>query len=323
MPEGNRYTGPNNTGLSSSDVVADFFPALQAARTQFGDLFMQMDTPNSPGGDYAWLGQVPQMREWVGGRLERELALYTYAIRNKKFEMTLPISLDDLRRDKTSGLRTRIADMAVRAKTFPDALLTTLLTNGAGSASGLGYDGQYFFDTDHNESGTNQTNDLTSSDVPSLNVANPDAPTVDEMADIVNDVAAYMESYTDDQGEPINQDIQTISITSGRPAIAAKIRQAIGAEYLSNGGSNPVQTADTSYRYLKNSRLSRTADVLYFFGSGGLAPFILQEEVPLQTQLKAEGSDEEFDNDRHVFGVKWMGNAGFGMWQRAIRATLS
>ena len=79
---------------------------------------------------YAALGQVPMMREWVGGRDAKPLRESDYQIRNKIFEATLEVLVDDMRRDKTGQLRIRIAELARRAQGHWAKLLSDLLFLG-------------------------------------------------------------------------------------------------------------------------------------------------------------------------------------------------
>jgi phage major head subunit gpT-like protein len=60
-----------------------------------------------------------------------------------------------------------------------------------------------------------------------------------------------------------------------------------------------------------------------FRPDGRAKPFILQEELPVQVSAIAEGSEEEFKNNQHLYGVKAIRNVGFGLWQHAMMATLS
>ncbi|GLX86369.1 head protein [Thalassotalea loyana] len=95
---------------------------------------------------YAWLGQFPRFREWLGDRQIKNLAAHDYAVKNKKFESTIGIPRDDLE-DDTYGVFTPLyAEMGYAAATHPDELVFALLANGFNS---LCYDGQNFFDTDH------------------------------------------------------------------------------------------------------------------------------------------------------------------------------
>ena len=40
---------------------------------------------------YTWLGQFPQMREWIGEREIQNISAYDYSIKNKKFEMSVSV----------------------------------------------------------------------------------------------------------------------------------------------------------------------------------------------------------------------------------------
>ena len=201
MPSGNLYT-PH---LDSRDIIADFYPRLEAAMETIWAPRVSIEIPSDrETEEYNWLGQVPVMREWVGERQEETLNKYSLTIRNFPYEATLPISLADLDRDKTGQLRQRVSDLALRTATHWNELLATFIDNGEAGTSALAYDGQFFFDTDHNESGTNQSNDLTSTEVPAANVADANAPTATEAANITTETVGHMMSLTDDKGEPIN-----------------------------------------------------------------------------------------------------------------------
>lgn len=96
--------------------------------------------------DYAWLGQWPKLREWIGDRHIKNLAAHGYAITNKKFESSVGIPRDDID-DDTYGVFTPLfSEMGYAAATHPDELVFALLALGTAE---LCYDGQFFFDTDH------------------------------------------------------------------------------------------------------------------------------------------------------------------------------
>ncbi|MER9128031.1 Mu-like prophage major head subunit gpT family protein [Mesorhizobium sp. M0959] len=95
---------------------------------------------------YGWLGQVPQMREWIGDRIVTGLALHNYTIINKDFEQTISVPRNDMQDDQYGLLSPFVTDMGRAAAEMPDQLVMGLLANGF---TGLCYDGQNFFDTDH------------------------------------------------------------------------------------------------------------------------------------------------------------------------------
>ncbi|MCF8491364.1 MAG: Mu-like prophage major head subunit gpT family protein [Rhodospirillum sp.] len=95
---------------------------------------------------YPWLSGIPGMREWIGARSINQLAAAEFAIKNRKFEDSLSISIEDLEDDKLGIYGPAIALLAEAAGDLPDELVWPLLPNGLGT---LSWDGQYFFDTDH------------------------------------------------------------------------------------------------------------------------------------------------------------------------------
>lgn len=103
--------------------------------------------PSSTGeNDYAWLGHFPSLREWLGDRHIKDLAQFDYTIKNRKFESTVEIPVDDIEDDQFGVYTPLMESMGHSAGVWPDEILFALALLGA---SNLCYDGQNFFDTDH------------------------------------------------------------------------------------------------------------------------------------------------------------------------------
>ena len=104
---------------------------------------------------YAWLSAFPAFREWVGSRLHKEYKENAYNVPNRKFETTVDVSVDDIEDDNLGMYGTQAEGGGQSATDLKNDLIFQAL---AGGFSGLCYDGQYFFDTDHpvyaNEDGT-------------------------------------------------------------------------------------------------------------------------------------------------------------------------
>ncbi|MCQ9375161.1 Mu-like prophage major head subunit gpT family protein [Methyloversatilis sp. XJ19-13] len=96
--------------------------------------------------DYAWLGDMPAIREWIGDRVVRGLSESGYTIKNKTFELTVGVKRDKIDDDQYGIYTPMMQDMGQRVRQFPDKLVFGLLKDGFAT---LCYDGQYFFDTDH------------------------------------------------------------------------------------------------------------------------------------------------------------------------------
>lgn len=163
--------------LGSRAIIGRFYKALeQDAGMGWVDPVSMLFTSDQASETYAWLGQSPAMREWIGGREAKGFRENGITIANKKYEATLEIPLDWMRRDKTGQIQVRIDEMAQRANAHWAKLLTALIEAGEAATLGTCYDGQYFFDTDHSEgdSGT-QSNDI------SVDITTATAPTAAEM----------------------------------------------------------------------------------------------------------------------------------------------
>jgi phage major head subunit gpT-like protein len=321
MPAGNLYTV-----LDSRDIVADFYPRLQATMETIWAPQVSVEIPSDRDTEtLTWLGQVGAPRRWLGARQEDVLNKYTMTISNYKYEWSMRISNDDRRRDKTGQLSIRAGEGGVRFATHWNTLLGTLITNGGAGTSGLAYDGQYYYDTDHNESGTNQTNSLTATEVPAADVATTTTLTTTEAANIITQTIAYMMTLTDDKGEPINQGPTNVTIICTKQGHFNGLRTAIGLNNLGTGSGNnnpllawndfPVQV-----RYVP-TRVTAADKLYFFFGNPdmGSAPFVRTEELSPQTGIL----DDTFNTDSQVFGVYANRGVAYGMWQKAALVTLS
>ena len=71
-----------------------------------------------------------------------------------------------------------------------------------------------------------------------------------------------------------------------------------------------------------NARLTWTDEFAVFRTDGSVSPFIRQQETEVDLKAKAEGSEYEFDNDAHQYGVDTWRNVGYGYWQHACLVTM-
>lgn len=285
-------------------------------------------TSNSAEEKYGWLGQVPGLREWKGARHIKRLNEFDYTLRNKKYETTLAFNDDDLDRDKTGQIDVRIAEMGERADGQWWELAGALI-DGGDAAGGECYDGQYFFDTDHvsGDSGT-QINAVAVGQVPALDVGTSTAPTAIEMSLALIGCLGYFYTYKDDQGKYINRTAKRFVVVCPTVAIYAAAVSAVTKMSLvsSGGGSvdNPfVGTGYTVSVELDPSLSANSSNFWLFRSDASVKPFIFQEEGTIETQVLGEDSDHHFFEDEQLFGIKLKRAAGYGLWQYAMKATLS
>jgi phage major head subunit gpT-like protein len=103
---------------------------------------------------YAWLGQLPKVREWIGDRVLKNLSAHGYAVTNRLFESTVKVKRTDIEDDQYGVYGPLFEELGLAAGEHPDELVFSLLAAGFSTRC---YDDQYFFDTDHpvkNEDGT-------------------------------------------------------------------------------------------------------------------------------------------------------------------------
>lgn len=313
------------SGLGSRGILGFFYEQLEMSRDKgWAERIGMLIQSDQESETHKWLGMSPALREWLGGRHAKGLRENGITITNKKFEASLEIGVDDLRRDKTGQIEVRVGEMADRVVQHWASLLSTLIVNGT---SGLCYDGSAFYATDHvdGDSGSYK-NKLTSSEVTALNVATPAAPTSEEMALAILGVIGHMYSFKDDQGEPLNEDARKFLVHV--PAnLWSPTAQAVTKNMLASSGGaidNPLKGLDNlDVSLAVNPRFSGTS-VFYVHRLDGRAkPFILQNELDLQTTWLDENSEYAVKTDNMLLALKAIRNVGYGMPQQSCHATLS
>jgi len=306
--------------LSSRAIIGEFYRTLEQdiGNSWIGNVSMLFNS-NQESETYLWLGQAPAMREWIGGRHAKGFRTNGLTIVNKHFESTLEVLVREMRLDKTGQVLVRIRELALRTNAHWAALLSKLILNGESTPC---YDGQYFFDTDHAEGDSSTQSNLLSIAVSSLPIISAEqgtatAPSARSMkALILKGVQAIM-GFKDDQGEPMNENASSFLVmvpTSLMDVTNAAINSAV----LSGAETNDLAaTNNFSIRYAVNPRLTWTDKFAVFRTDGSVAPFIRQEETPVQLKAIAEGSELEFNEDKHRYGVDTWRNVGYGYWQKS------
>ncbi|MBU0638053.1 MAG: Mu-like prophage major head subunit gpT family protein [Planctomycetes bacterium] len=304
-----------DTGLTSRAIIGRFYRRLEefAKSAWWTKLALHFESTQESE-TYRWLGMVPQVREWTGGRKVKPLRSSGVTIVNKVWESTIRVDADEQRRDKTGQIMVRVNEMARRVATHPNKLLTTLLLNGESSVC---YDGQYFFDTDHSEgaSGT-QSNDIT------CDATTPTAPTDTEMYEAIVKGIAQVIGFKDDESEPMNESAREFLVMVPMSFLSSTLI-ALSSKTIDNAG-NPLAGPEP-YRvtWVANPRLTWTEKFALFLTDGQTRPFIFQEELPVQVQALAEGSELAINENQHQYGVKAIHEAGYGFWQDACLVTFT
>lgn len=304
-----------DSGLTSRAVVGRFYRRLEEyAKSAWWTRLALHFASSQQSETYRWLGMVPQVREWIGGRQVRPLRAQGVTIVNKTWESTIRVDADEHRRDKTGQMLVRVNELARRVATHPNKLLTTLVLNGESTAC---YDGQYFFDSDHAEGDSGaQSNDIT------YDASTPTTPTDTEMHEAIVKAIGQILSFKDDQGEPMNEGARDFLVMVPMSFLSSTL-VALAGKVLEDS-SNPLAAGEPfRVTWVANPRLTWTTKFAVFRTDGATRPFIFQEELPVQVQVLAEGSELEVNENQHQYGVKAIHEAGYGYWQDACLVTFT
>ncbi len=136
---------PNSIKALMTSFRKDFQGGLDGAPSQYQKIAMTVPS-SSKSNTYGWLGNAPQLREWVGARVVNQMAASAYTVANKTYEGTVGISRDDFEDDNLGVYSPMFSELGRSAAVQPDELVFGLLKDGFNQAC---YDGQNFFDTDH------------------------------------------------------------------------------------------------------------------------------------------------------------------------------
>ncbi|MBX9456134.1 MAG: Mu-like prophage major head subunit gpT family protein [Rhizobium sp.] len=83
-----------------------------------GDIAMTVNSDQALE-SYAWLGNAPALREFIGGRTPKELAENGFTISNKDYEGSIKFKSKDMRRDKLGMIQVRVNQLAERVLDHP------------------------------------------------------------------------------------------------------------------------------------------------------------------------------------------------------------
>lgn len=269
--------------------------------------FIMETTSNSDKENYGWLGQSPSLTEWVDERKLKSLNEFEYEIPNKDYEATLPVDRNALADDQLGNVRTRIDDLARKARIHPRKLFMEALIAGE---TELCYDGQPFFSASHEEGDSGvQSNLLTGT-----------GTTLAQLEADIDSSEAAMLSFKDDTGEPWNEGEVRVGIVC-HPSLKAKFNRLNTLDQINNS-SNGMKGRIAQITY--SSRLATTgsaaANDWYISDiSEGMKAIIKQKrQDPVFNALEGD-SDNGFMRKKYLYGIDYRVGFGYGLWQKMIK----
>ncbi len=296
-----------NPGLLTKGLRGEFFNRFDNTKTHFQDLSTRI-VSTADRESYRWLGSVPQVREWGTGRLAKGLRTESYSVENLKYESTLEVDRDEISDDQTGQIRLRVGELAARAATHKDFLISQLLVAGE-SAGNNSYDGVSFFNNAHLSGDSGLQGNLLTYDA-----AVADMPTVLEFKGALKQAISAMLTFRDDQGEPM-------MISAGGlvcvvpPTLLFTATEAINSTIIGDTANALAGIA----RVVSFPWLTDVSKWYLIKADGVVRPFIFQDREPIEFNALTENSDEGFRREKFLFGVRARYRMAYGYWQYAVR----
>ena len=277
-------------------IYVGFNTLFNKALTTVEPLYKQIATvtPSTTDAEtYAWLGDIPGMREWIGDREIQNLAASGYVIKNRDFELTVGIDRNAIEDDKISLYNPSIEMLAQSAAMHPDELVFALLASGFSAKC---YDGEAFFSDAHK--------------VGKKTVSNKGTAQLSLEAYIA--ARSGMMSLTNAKGRALNIVPDLLVVP---PALEAKARDILVADFI-NGSRNTMQ--GTAKPLVVPQLAGHDSAWFLLSTSRPLKPLIYQERKKAKFVSKtAEADYNVFMKKQFLYGADSRGNAGFGFWQMA------
>ena len=242
---------------------------------------------------YAWLGDIPGMREWIGDREVQNLSASDYTIKNKDFELTIGIDRNAIEDDKIGLFNPSIEMLGQSAAMHPDKLVFSLLKNGFNEKC---FDGKAFFSSEHMIGKSKVSNKGTAKLSLDAYVA----------------ARAGMMSLTNSKGEPLDLIPNRLVVPPALEKAALDITEADfinGTRNTMKGTAKPLVVPQLAGSYTAWFLLCTTRPI---------KPLIYQQRKKVKFVSKTNETDDNvFMSKTFLYGADSRGNAGFGFWQMA------
>lgn len=322
--------------ITERSVIGTYFERLQqnTGSTWIDAIATPIIESDQDSEDYAWLGQSPQMSEKKGEKKFRQLRETDWNIKNVEFQTGIRIPKKHIIYNKTGQVIPRINEMADRTTAHWANLVAPLLVAGA---SGLCYDGQYFFDTDHSEGDSGTQSNSISADISAYAVTNHGVVTAPSAGEMIHAIMAgiqQMLAFKDDLGEYCNENMTEFMILVAPSLLTAGL-SALKARSIDGGDSNLIIEQDSFRLRLQSSpRFESWTDKFAILSTQGeQKPIMRQQRVPNEAApgydmdgmlMETLWLDSEHckKNDECLVSVETERNAAYGDWKKACLVTM-
>lgn len=254
-----------------------------------------------PSEEYGWLGENTGLRKWIDERAPHALKEFGFVVKNEDYEDTIAVDRNAYADDQYDQIKLRVNGMGRSAEMSKDEIFATFL-----ETNGLCYDGQNFFDTDHEE-GTSgaQSNVETSGKALAATTLQEVIEAMKQFKGDTGRLAAIMPSHL---MVPTGLEFTAREILMPKTRDASRTLEGV-LELIVNPYLTTAATAANSKWYVLDLK------------SRPVAPFIFQERKPVEFVAMDDPKDiNNFMRKELYYGVDTRFAFGFGDWRQAFRA---
>ena len=277
-------------------IYVGFNTLFNKALTTVAPLYTEVATvtPSTTDAEtYAWLGDIPGMREWIGDREIQNLSASDYTIKNKDFELTVGIDRNAIEDDKIGLYNTSVEMLGHSAAMHPDKLVFGLLKDGFTERC---FDGKAFFSSEH--------------EIGEKKVSNKGTAKLSLDAYIA--ARSGMMSLTNSKCESLNLVPNLLVVP---PALEKAAMDITEADFI-NGTRNTMK--GTAKPLVVPQLAGKDTAWFLMCTTMPVKPLIYQQRKKAKFVSKTNETDDNvFMSKRFIYGVDSRGNAGFGFWQMA------
>jgi len=250
--------------------------------------------------DYRWFGSLPVVKEWLGDVTVGDLAEYDFTIKNKHWYTSFAVDKDEFDDDGMGMIQAKTQFMVQQLLHHKSKLMHDLLVDGT---SNLAYDGAAFFSNrsvnDNLLAGTGVTTATLETDL--------------------DTARQTMMQFKSDTGEIMGVLGDTIVCP---PALERKFRTVVESSSLASGSNSAAINPFKGWikEVIVDANLTDTNDWYLLCTTMPIKPFVYQNRKNPElwiddTQLKR--------NRKYIFGADYRGNAGYGLYQLAVKTVNS
>lgn len=183
-----------------------------------------MDAKTNPLVD---LGAAPMPKNSSSGMTIQDFIEKSLTLTVEEWDITVYVEYNAVQDDQTGSLRTQVEQAGLNFEKHKNKLAMQLLNGGDAGTFGLGYDGQFYFDSDHVDVGGHYQTSQDNVSAINLSLNN------------FNTVWADSQLFRDDQGEFISANYDLLITHPSNRKMANNITSNPEAEGTGNRDANP------------------------------------------------------------------------------------